>query len=69
MSVPEDVKNVSYADDIHQDQKKETYGLVGLSTKFDEDVYFGKHSSVWGSFYDTKLKKWGYRCCQSLVKD
>lgn len=45
---------------------EEVVGLVGLKTKFAEDVYFGAHRSVWGSYFDTDVKKWGYACCFSL---
>lgn len=33
-----------------------------------EDVYFGKHKSVWGSFYDLTKKRWGYKCCYTFDK-
>eukprot|EP00968_Pinguiococcus_pyrenoidosus_P013869 scaffold1255_cov153-Pinguiococcus_pyrenoidosus.AAC.1 len=36
-----------------------------VSSKYEEDVFPGNHSSVWGSWYDTKLQRWGYRCCHS----
>ncbi|GAA5837824.1 hypothetical protein JCM11251_004670 [Rhodosporidiobolus azoricus] len=37
-------------------------------SKYDEDVYPGNHSSVWGSWYSTTNGKWGYACCHSCVK-
>lgn len=35
-------------------------------SKYDEDVFPGNHSSVWGSYW--KEGKWGFECCHSLVK-
>jgi hypothetical protein len=48
---------------------KPANGLVGLNSKFAEDVYPGKHLSVWGSFYDLVDKKWGFRCCMTFDKN
>ncbi len=36
---------------------------MGISSKYEEDVYEGKHLSVWGSAYDLVTKKWGLKCC------
>ncbi|KAK4054651.1 mRNA splicing protein [Microbotryomycetes sp. JL221] len=38
-------------------------------SKYDEDVYPGNHSSVWGSWYSTVTGRWGYACCHSAVKN
>ena len=43
-------------------------GLVGTKTKYQEDVYIGGHTSVWGSTFDTVEKRWGYKCCLSFDK-
>ncbi|GAA6032363.1 hypothetical protein JCM8097_008137 [Rhodosporidiobolus ruineniae] len=37
-------------------------------SKYDEDVYPGNHSSVWGSWYSMESGQWGYRCCHSTIK-
>ncbi|GAA5973841.1 hypothetical protein JCM11641_003186 [Rhodosporidiobolus odoratus] len=37
-------------------------------SKYEEDVYPGNHTSVWGSWYDLDNGKWGYQCCHSLIK-
>jgi hypothetical protein len=49
--------------------QKPKHGLVGIQSKFEEDVYLGKHTSVWGSFYDIATKKWGFKCCMTFNKD
>ena len=45
-------------------------GLVNAvvrRTKYDEDVFPGNHSSVWGSYYDKTTHKWGYACCHAMT--
>ncbi|KAI5474367.1 pre-mRNA-processing factor SLU7 [Pseudohyphozyma bogoriensis] len=37
-------------------------------SKYEEDVYPGNHSSVWGSYYSTTSGLWGYSCCHSTMK-
>ncbi|MBW0474342.1 hypothetical protein O181_014057 [Austropuccinia psidii MF-1] len=37
-------------------------------SKYDEDVYLGNHTSVWGSWYNTTTMTWGYSCCHSTIK-
>ncbi|PLW13062.1 hypothetical protein PCANC_04495 [Puccinia coronata f. sp. avenae] len=37
-------------------------------SKYDEDVYPGNHTSVWGSWYDTTKMIWGFSCCHSTTK-
>lgn len=27
------------------------------------------HTSVWGSFYDRRTGKWGFRCCHSVIRN
>ncbi|KAK0407385.1 hypothetical protein QR680_019169 [Steinernema hermaphroditum] len=38
-----------------------------VKSRFDEDVYPGNHSSVWGSYWEDG--KWGYRCCRATLKN
>lgn len=38
-----------------------------VRSKYEEDVYHGNHSSVWGSFW--RDGRWGYSCCHSFVKN
>lgn len=37
-------------------------------SKYDEDVYPGNHTSVWGSWYSTTKMAWGFACCHSTTK-
>lgn len=37
-----------------------------VKSKYEEDIYNGNHTSVWGSYW--KDFKWGYSCCHSLIK-
>lgn len=39
---------------------------VFSKSKYEEDVYPGNHSSVWGSYW--KEGSWGFACCHSLIK-
>lgn len=34
-------------------------------SSYAEDTLRNGHTSVWGSFYDPKEKRWGYACCMS----
>lgn len=27
------------------------------------------HTSVWGSFYDRRTGKWGFKCCHSVIRN
>lgn len=38
-----------------------------VRSRYDEDVFPGNHSSVWGSFWAEG--KWGYACCGSHLKN
>ena len=38
-----------------------------VSSKYEEDVYHGNHSSVWGSFW--REGRWAYSCCHSFIKN
>jgi pre-mRNA-processing factor SLU7 len=35
-------------------------------SKYQEDIYPGNHTSVWGSYW--KDGQWGFSCCHSVVK-
>jgi len=35
-------------------------------SRWEEDVYVGNHTSVWGSWWTAG--QWGYKCCHSTVK-
>lgn len=37
-----------------------------VRSKYDEDIYHGNHTSVWGSYWLDGM--WGYSCCHSFVK-
>ena len=36
-------------------------------SRYDEDVYPGDHTSVWGSYWSDG--RWGYACCKSHLKN
>lgn len=38
-----------------------------VRSRYDEDVYPGNHTSVWGSFWADG--RWGYACCKSHLKN
>mmetsp|Transcript_18563 Transcript_18563/g.40882 ORF Transcript_18563/g.40882 Transcript_18563/m.40882 type:complete len:267 (-) Transcript_18563:145-945(-) len=44
-----------------------THRLVE-STVWKEDTFLNGHKTVWGSWYDTEAKKWGFACCKSFDK-
>ena len=37
-----------------------------VKSRYEEDVYPGNHTSVWGSYWEGG--QWGYACCKSLIK-
>jgi pre-mRNA-processing factor SLU7 len=37
-----------------------------VKSKYEEDVYPGNHTAIWGSHWNAG--RWGYRCCHSYVK-
>lgn len=36
-------------------------------SKYEEDVFPGNHTSIFGSYFDTRSMRWGYQCCHSLT--
>jgi len=38
-------------------------------SKYEEDVYPGNHTSVWGSWYSKSTGQWGYACCHSSTSN
>lgn len=40
--------------------------LVARS-RYEEDVWPGNHTSVWGSWWDKETRSWGYACCNSTA--
>lgn len=43
-------------------------GPVAIAvSKYPEDMYENKHTTVWGSFY--KDGQWGYRCCHQMSRN
>ena len=36
-------------------------------SKYEESVFPSNHTSVWGSFFDTRSMRWGFACCHSLT--
>ena len=47
----------------------ETTGLIGIKTKYNEDIQVGAHTAIWGSFFCTKTKRWGFKCCKVTDKN
>jgi pre-mRNA-processing factor SLU7 len=41
---------------------------VIVRSKYQEDVYEGNHTQIWGSYYDINEKAWGYACCKSITR-
>jgi len=33
-------------------------------SKYEEDIYFNNHSTIFGSYFDVNSKKWGFSCCK-----
>lgn len=36
-------------------------------SKYEEDIYYNNHTSIWGSWWNEHLG-WGYKCCHSNTK-
>ena len=74
LGVPEEVKMTTKTleEDLRSHAKAaeevEKSGLIGISSKYNENVLFGNHTAVWGSYYDRESKKWGYKCCKCTEK-
>ena len=72
MQVPEHLKAASQimpdVDTVAASQMTELTGLIGIKTKYNEDVYVGSHTTVWGSFFCKQTKKWGFKCCKTTDK-
>ena len=39
-----------------------------VTSRYEEDVLVGNHTSVWGSWYDMSSGAWGYACCHGTTK-
>ena len=46
----------------------EVKGILGIKSKYEEDVYVNGHSSVWGSYWHPHFG-WAYRCCYSFDRN
>jgi hypothetical protein len=42
-------------------------GLVGIKSRYEEDVHINGHISVWGSYWHPEFG-WGFQCCYSFDK-
>ena len=38
-----------------------------VKTKYEEDVFPGNHTSIWGSYWSKASQGWGYQCCHSMI--
>ncbi|KAL7069270.1 hypothetical protein ACR3K2_02050 [Cryptosporidium serpentis] len=54
----------NYFEDNNENILEHPYSWRYSSSKYVEDDYIADHLSVWGSYYDIHLKKWGFRCCR-----
>jgi len=73
MSLPEHIREATKVEpetQLNANSQKDTErtGLIGVKSKFNEDVLSGNHQSVWGSFFCTETKKWGFKCCKVTDK-
>jgi len=41
---------------------------LASSSRYNEDVHFGTHLQIWGSWYDVERQVWGYGCCRCTEK-
>lgn len=51
---------------IVADQNHQISTASEARSRYQEDLYPGNHTSVWGSWWSDG--KWGYQCCHSTVK-
>lgn len=42
--------------------------ILAKSSLHQEDVHPNGHESVWGSWFSTEDKRWGFECCKSLER-
>jgi len=73
MSLPEHIKANNNVEPegmgaLKGSEAAELTGLIGIVTKYNENELVGTHTTVWGSFFCTETKKWGFKCCLSLDK-
>ncbi|OXB71327.1 UNVERIFIED_CONTAM: hypothetical protein H355_004914 [Colinus virginianus] len=47
----------------HIDKKKGRDRLL-VKSKYEEDVFVGNHTSVFGSWYNIATHRWGFACCK-----
>lgn len=40
-----------------------------VRSRYPEDVLTNGHTTVWGSWYDTNNRSWGYACCKATLKN
>jgi len=52
---------------VQKPKTQESRGLVGIRSKYEEDIHENGHSSVWGSYWHPILG-WGFKCCYSFDK-
>lgn len=41
---------------------------IVTSSRFEEDVFEGNHSQIWGSYLDDATLAWGYSCCFQTIR-
>ena len=52
---------------VQKPKIQQSHGLVGIRSKYEEDIHENEHSSVWGSYWHPMLG-WGFKCCYSFDK-
>jgi len=40
-----------------------------VKSRYEEDVFDNNHTSVFGSWFEAKKGRWGYKCCKSTIKN
>ena len=77
-SVPLDPRLMLGATEAYREYSKDGRIIKGMGaggravhverrTKYEEDVFPGNHTSVWGSWFDMTAQKWGYACCHATT--
>lgn len=59
--------SVEDGDDSKHIEEETGSTIVNRSFSYQEDVFIGNHTSVWGSYYHDG--KWGFKCCKKFEKD
>mmetsp|Transcript_20212 Transcript_20212/g.56018 ORF Transcript_20212/g.56018 Transcript_20212/m.56018 type:complete len:365 (+) Transcript_20212:51-1145(+) len=56
-------------DQMEADSGEATIAQTVGSKLWKDDVFVSGHTAVWGSWYDSVAKRWGYACCHGMQRD